>query len=147
MNYAKEKECYVSFCGSYCKHCDWFTGRIRKTFQAASDALELYGFARQLGDEVDRGSLKLWLETLACSGICPGCKAETDRGSGDRCQVRQCALGRGVQLCSECSDFPCPALESNPGVVKFGCIQNLVEIRDRGFEPWVDRQWLEHVRA
>jgi hypothetical protein len=32
-------------------------------------------------------------------------------------------------------------LESNPGVIKFHCIENLQEIKDKGLKAWVDRQW------
>lgn len=31
MRYEEEKRMYVPFCGSYCRTCDWFTGKIRET--------------------------------------------------------------------------------------------------------------------
>jgi len=31
MRYEEEKKIYVSFSGSYCRTCDWFTGKIGKT--------------------------------------------------------------------------------------------------------------------
>ncbi len=148
MNYAKEKEHHISFCGSYCHICDWHTGRIRKTFQSASDALDLFGFKKLLEGKVDVKNMKLGLDLLSKSGICPGCKADADQAPGkDRCKIRQCAHAKGFDLCSECRSFPCKLLKDNLGVVKFGCIENLRSIKSKGLKRWVDRQWQGHVRS
>ena len=147
MNYQKEKERHISYCGSYCKQCDWFTGRNRQVFQAASDALELFGFKKLLKDKVDIKNLKLGLKLLANSSICPGCKAEiVQNPAKDRCQIRQCAHAKGLDLCVECSNFPCKLLKTNPGVIRFGWIENLKQIKTKGLKYWVDRQWQEHIR-
>ncbi len=147
MNYEKEKKVYTSFCGSYCHTCDWFTGEIRRTFQSALDAVELYGFRKLLEGRADVESLKSGLEILAGSGICPGCKPEAEEKPDDRCKIRQCCFKKGLDLCSECPDFPCEVLRSNPGVIKFGCIDNLNEIQEKGFEVWVERKWKEHISS
>ena len=113
MNYQKEED-YISYCGSYCKQCDWFTGKNRKIFQAAADSLELFGFKKLLKDKVDIKNLKRGLKIMANSSICPGCKAEADRlPAEDRCKIRQCAIANEVELCSTCSNFPY-AKFSNP---------------------------------
>lgn len=148
MNYEEEKQYHISFCGSYCHICDWHTGRIRKTFRAAADALKLFGFRKLLEGKADARNMKLGLDILANSGICPGCKAEAGEPAGkDRCRIRQCARARGYELCCECSKFPCRLLKRNPGVRKFGCIENLRQIKSRGLKRWVDKQWQEHVRS
>jgi hypothetical protein len=147
MDYEEEKKRYISFCGSYCHTCDWFTGKIRRTFQSALDALETYGFTKLLEGKADRENLKAGLEGLAHSGICSGCKAEiAEQAKDDRCRIRQCCFGKGFDLCSQCSHFPCDTLKENPGVVKFGCIQNLEEIKAEGVERWIDRQWARSVK-
>lgn len=74
MNYEEEKKRYISFCGSYCHTCDWFTGKIRKTFQSSLEMLEEYRFKRLLEGRIDEENLKLGLQILANSGICSGCK-------------------------------------------------------------------------
>lgn len=147
MNYEEEKKRYISFCGSYCHTCDWYTGRIRKTFQSALDALETYGFTKLLQGKADRDNLKTALEIVAGSGICSGCKAEiAKQAKDDRCRIRQCCFGKGFDLCSQCSDFPCDTLKENPGVIKFGCIENLKEIEEEGIRSWVDKQWSRFVK-
>lgn len=145
MNYDKERERHTSFCGSYCRLCDWFTGEFRVIFQSAMDALEIYGFKKQLEEEIDIDEFRSGLEIMALSNICPGCKAEAGRDP-DRCDIRACAHNKGVDLCIECSDYPCDVLLNNPGVQRFDCLENLKEIEEEGFKKWVDGQWLEYVK-
>jgi hypothetical protein len=147
MNYQLEKKYHISFCGSYCHICDWHTGRIRKAFQLSSNMIDGLGLKKQLGDDIDVDDFKEGLQRLAESSICPGCKAEagTHGNEGDRCKIRQCCHGKGYDLCNECADFPCDTLKKNPGVVRFRCIDNLIEIRDRGIKEWIDRQWKEYI--
>jgi len=153
MNYNEEKKRYVSYCGSYCRTCDWFTGKIRKTFQAALDMMETYGFNRVLKGKVDVENMKEGLRLLANSSIDPGCKADLaerfskgEKPENDRCQIRQCCFSKGFDLCCECSSFPCDLLKSNPGVVKFNCIENLMEIRQIGIEQWLNKHWDKYVK-
>ena len=143
MNYELEKKHHVSFCGSYCHLCDWHTGEIRKTFSAALHRFDELGLHRFLAEGLDSGVFRKGLESLMTSSICPGCKAEVriKKPGEDRCEIRQCCFGKGLNLCSECEDFPCPTLEANPGVIKFGCLENLNCIRDKGIRHWIDGQW------
>ncbi len=142
MNFAAEKERYISFCGSYCRQCEWFTGKIRDTFRLAVVMLDDYGFGRLLDGKVDKENFRKGLEIIANSGICSGCKAEiAEDPARDRCAIRQCCYRKGLSLCGDCPEFPCEQLKSNPGVIKFGCIENLREIADKGVEFFVRRQW------
>lgn len=146
MNYEEEKKRYIGFCGAYCHTCDWFTGKIKKSFQLSLDMLEEYGFRRLLEGRVDTENLKKGLQILANSGICSGCKAEVAKNpEEDRCKIRQCCFHKGFELCSECPDFPCNLLKSNPGVIKFRCIENLNEIKEKGIEHWIDKQWKNYM--
>ena len=148
MNYEREKKVNVSFCGSYCHTCDWHTGRIKRGFRRALDDLETFGFRKWLGEKVDVENFKRGLDLLANTTICSGCKQEIEENpEDDRCPIRQCCARRGLDLCNECTEFPCETLTSNPGVVRFGCIENLKEIREKGFEAWVDEQWEEISRG
>jgi len=148
MNYENEKKQQISFCGSYCHTCDWHTGRIRRAFRTALDMLDAYGFRKPLEYEVDIGNLRRGLEIVANTGICSGCKAEiAEKRADDRCDIRQCCFSKNFDLCNECSDFACAKLVSNPGVIKFGCIENLREIEEIGLAAWIDKQWEEFVRT
>lgn len=140
MDYREEKRHYVSFCGSYCRTCDWFTGKIRRVFSKAWHMLEQYGFGRLLEDKIDTDNFKSGLRILAESGICSGCKAEiAAEPEEDRCKIRQCYFSRGLDLCLECHEFPCQLLKTNPGVIKFHCIENSIEIPKIGVEKWIEK--------
>ena len=147
MNYDLEKKYHISFCGSYCHICDWHTGKIRRTFQHALDMIDGFGLKKQIGDDVEVDNFKAGLNNLAQSSICPECKAEagTHKPGEDRCKIRECCFGKGYDLCSECAEFPCERLKSNPGVIRFHCIENLREINDEGLNAWIDRQWKNYV--
>jgi hypothetical protein len=146
MEYKQEKRRYISFCGSYCPTCDWFTGNIRKKFKDALNMLKEYKFKKQLSNKVDIENLRQGLEILASTGICSGCKAEVaESRDEDRCSIRQCCSEKGYDLCSECPEFPCKMLKSNQGVIKFKCIENLQEIKEHGLEQWIDKQWNKYL--
>jgi len=150
VKYEEEKKRYISFCGSYCHTCDWHSGKIRKTAQATLDMFEEYGgFLKQLQAKgVDSDNISRGLKILADSTICSGCKAEIpnySKGEKERCDIRQCCSERGFSLCSDCTSFPCPTLESNPGVIKWQTIENLKAIEKIGLEQWIDEQWKDHT--
>lgn len=148
MNYDEEKNRYISYCGSYCHICDWHTGKIRKTYQSALDMLEEYGFKRLLGDKSNAANFKRNLQILANSGICSGCKSEVAKNpKEDRCKIRQCCSRNGYALCSECTNFPCKLLKNDPGVIKFQCVENLIELKKKGTKHWVDKQWKAFVKS
>ena len=147
MNYDLEKRYHISYCGSYCHICDWHTGKIRNVFQQALDMIDSLGLDKRLGENVDAENFTTGLKNLADSSICPGCKAEVGvrKPDEDRCKIRQCCYNKGYDLCNECSDFPCETLGSNPGVIKFHCIENLQEIKEKGLKAWIDCQWKNYV--
>ena len=146
MNYEEEKKRHVSFCGSYCRTCDWFTGKIRRTFQLALDMVEEYGFSKWLEGEVDIENFKEGLKILSNTRIDSGCKADiAENPEDDRCEIRQCCSRKGFDFCSECSEFPCDLLKTNPGVIKFHCIENLLDIKGKGTKYWIDKQWSKHL--
>ena len=147
MHYENEKKRLISFCGSYCHTCDWFTGRIRSTAHEMLDIFKTYnGFPKLLGEGINPEDIKTALEMIANSGICSGCKQQIPEDpSQDRCAIRQCCSQRGFDTCAECEQFPCDLLESSPGVIKFGCIENLKEIQRNGLEHWIDAQWREII--
>jgi hypothetical protein len=144
MNYEERKR-HVSFCSSYCRTFDWFSGKIRRTYQSALYKLEEYGFKKLFEGKADIESCREGLRILANISIDSGCKAEiAENPEEDRCEIRQCCSGKDLDLCCECPQFPCDLLESNSGVVKFHCIENLEEIKEKGIERWIYRQLSVH---
>jgi hypothetical protein len=115
MNYSEEKKHYISYCGSYCRTCDWFTGRIRKIFNSSLKMQDLYQFRKLLDGNVNPDNFKKGLQSIANSGICSGCKAEIVKNPyEDRCKIRQCAFSSGFERCSDCPEFPYKTTKEGP---------------------------------
>jgi hypothetical protein len=142
VDYEKEKEVFLSCCGSYCHTCDWFSGKIRAQGEGTRRMLGEYAnFQKLLGRDGEKVSGAM--ARLASSSICSGCQLE---GAGeDRCEIRLCCRSKGFSHCSECPDFPCKTLSENPGVIRFKTLENLAEIKRIGWKAWADAQWREHV--
>jgi hypothetical protein len=78
---------------------------------------------------------------------CRGCRFGGGWSWWPDCPVRDCVLEKGLDLCCECPSFPCDMLKSNPGVMKFHCIENLEEIKEKGIEHWIDKQLTAYYKA
>jgi hypothetical protein len=144
MDYEKERMVHISYCGSYCHTCDWFTGKIKKTAKDSLNMIKSYGFKRLFENKVDVDNLLLGLQILADSSICSGCKTEAGK-ENDRCKIRQCCFGKGFSQCDRCEEFPCETLKTNPGVIKFRTLENLKKMKGKGIKKWVDDQWQREI--
>jgi hypothetical protein len=92
----------VTYCGLYCGLCAERT-LIPKQAAALQAAMSEEGWPFW-GPSVPN-FVEFWqfLERLT-SSACPGCRAG---GGFPECAIRVCARERGVEVCSECADFPC----------------------------------------
>jgi hypothetical protein len=97
---------FVTYCGLYCGLC---AARTRIPRQAAA-------LQQSMGDEgwpfwgptmPDFTEFWRFLGELADEG-CPGCRAG---GGYPQCQIRVCTRERGLEMCSQCPDFPCERVE------------------------------------
>lgn len=142
VNYDKEKEIYLSCCGSYCHTCDWFTGCIRLTGARMRRMMKEYSnFPRLFGEEGE--IIAKSVKQLSTTSICSGCQQEG--GLTDRCKIRSCCHSKGLLHCSECPAFPCKLLADNPGVQKFKTLENFAEITRMGWQIWVEEQWKKQI--
>ena len=44
-------------------------------------------------------------------GDCDGCRADTGRIFCSGCEIRICAVEKGIENCAHCNDYPCEKLE------------------------------------
>lgn len=148
MNYEEERR-YVSFCGAYCRICDSFTGKKQGVAQTALTTIEKREseFEELFQDELVMNSIIRTL-TRQASWRCPGCKALVDDPTiGYICRIRQCCSSKNLDLCSECEEFPCQSVSNHRTVTKLHGIENLMEIREKGIESWLDRRWEEFTKS
>lgn len=75
---------------------------------------------------------------------CAGCRNEGGRieavGMKEECKVYRCVQARGVEICSDCDDFPCdnlhPYADRADQVPHNTKVFNLALIRKMGLEKW-----------
>jgi hypothetical protein len=71
---------------------------------------------------------------------CDGCRAARRSPFCSTCDLRDCAEGRGLQFCGECTDYPCAALEEfqRERPHRSEIFQYLERIAEVGVEAWQD---------
>lgn len=115
---------WIACCGLYCGACSF---RLAAEEQNAAHL-------QAMPSEYDRwkaGPLE----------HCPGCRLENQCG---QCAIRDCVMGKGLNDCSQCGQFPCEILKAfnNDGKPHHGeVLQNLELLRQLG-----EGQWLEYMR-
>ncbi|MDD1768889.1 MAG: DUF3795 domain-containing protein [Methanomassiliicoccales archaeon] len=117
----------AAYCGLYCGSCETFRAWKDK------DAALLMKEAEESGRPV---------EEIRCDG----CKSSDVIFWCRQCKIKDCAVGRGFQFCSECGDFPCRfVLEFEASRLHHeGVISELRRIREIGVDEWLagqDRKW------
>ena len=70
--------------------------------------------------------------------FCPGCRLENKCGE---CDIRDCAVNKGYEYCSQCNDFPCDksiSFNSDRKPHHAETINNLNLLKETGEEKWLD---------
>ena len=130
-----EKLEFATCCGLYCGLCA-SRARIPKRAVELREAMAEEGWP-DWGAGIP-GFTEFWrfLESLQANGGCPGCRAG---GGPPFCQIRQCAQERGLELCSQCPDFPCPRIEAL-GAIYPTLIADNRRLQAVGLEQWLSEQ-------
>jgi hypothetical protein len=115
----------TAICGIDCFNCEFFHTNIDGFFATMAPERK-QGFAA-------RG---MTIEKLRCQG----CRHGGCTVIGGKCDTLECAKEHQVELCCDCSDFPCVRLqplaegaERYPHNLK---VYNLMAIKNRGLEAW-----------
>ena len=71
---------------------------------------------------------------------CPGCRGQEESQPAycRRCKIRDCALNRGIDFCSECVSFPCASIKHIDKRYRLryqvSLIENLIRTKSVGAE-------------
>jgi hypothetical protein len=126
---------FVTFCGLCCELCAE-RARIPRQAAALQKSMTEEGWP-YWGHSVP-GFTPFWefLEGLQAKGGCPGCRAG---GGYPECQIRVCARERGIEMCSQCSDFPCDHVRAL-GARYPTLIADNQRLQAVGLEQWLSEQ-------
>jgi hypothetical protein len=93
----------VAYCGLVCSDCKAYLAT------QSNDREHLERVAAEWRKEFD--SPEITADSILCDG-CPGVQGGRRIGYCDMCQIRACALERGVANCAHCADYACEKLEA-----------------------------------
>jgi hypothetical protein len=75
---------------------------------------------------------------------CDGCRTDRKgRHWSPDCEILQCCVyDRKLEFCSQCPDFPCPALEEWSRVNEYHAqaVENLKKMKEVGVEKWIEER-------
>lgn len=130
----------ITYCGLYGGYCSgWRGNSIRVRLAAAlAELVDETGCQHWIPDEVKdfdyiefRKGLDFFMKDprVICQRCCKG------GGGSAECETRKCCEERGLELCFECSEFPCSRLEGDAGM-----IERAKEYKELGRDEWLRRQ-------
>ncbi len=96
----KAMDAIISRCGFRCDLCPAF---VKNSPEAADRQIASAAWSKYFRLRVKPESMR-----------CYGCLAKKGRGFDfppDNCSVRDCVLGRGLENCAGCSEYPCKTME------------------------------------
>lgn len=141
------KKVILSRCGNRCDLCLAYKDNIAKHDQRAllSDTwFKIYGF-------------RIPPEEIYCDGCLADCKSESYQLINEQCPVRQCVIGKGLENCSQCNEYPCEKfqqrvvisenlLENNPDISKHEYTIGIKPYENKNRIDWLRFRSKENVR-
>jgi len=132
----KELLRYVTYCGLYCGLCahknliPQRAGQLQKTLHE-----EGFDFFYQFGP--DRETVPVfWALLRKFSEMDSSCRT----GCGPpNCEIRTCAKRRGVEVCPQCSEYPCSLIERMAEHYP-NLIQDGKHLQKVGSKEWIKKQ-------
>ena len=89
----------IGYCGIWCGSCVVGNGTLRELTRRYRQIVEGYGLEEWIPKEFDFNEFSKGLESIQDTPICPGCRKG---GGAPGCQLRACAVDRGMEDCVEC---------------------------------------------
>lgn len=138
----KEEYRYISHCGRYdCDLCAYHTGDIVEAAKNLLAFVEKYRSMELIAKThgtYDYDKFLKGLRWLASREPCKGCRFGGGWSWWPACPVRDCSIGRGVDFCYQCEDFPCKRLKEEPLLSPENpVIEANNQIKKMGIENWV----------
>jgi hypothetical protein len=93
----------IAYCGLVCSECEAYTAT------QADDPVKLAQLAEKWRQAFN--SPEITADSILCDG-CPGTNGGRRIGYCATCEIRACALDRGLANCAHCADYACEKLEN-----------------------------------
>lgn len=89
-------------CGIWCGSCVVGNGTLRELTRRYEETITAYGLRDWGPRDLDYDDLSRALASLQDMPDCPGC---LKGGGRDDCEIRACALAKGLESCVACDEF------------------------------------------
>jgi hypothetical protein len=141
----------VGYCGIWCGSCIVGNGALAELTTRYESILDAYGIKQWAPSDFDHAGFARELDMIRRFGSCPGC---LKGGGRDNCEMRACAVEKGLKTCVGCSAGsgcePRETLETmRSGAVAAGLfVLSDKEERDRALTRWkaeIPRRWPSSV--
>lgn len=92
----------VGFCGIWCGSCPAGNGAIVELTRKYEELIKKWELEKWVPKGFDFKEFAKGLACIQTMSLCPGCRKG---GGGPSCRVRLCALGKGLDDCSQCDQI------------------------------------------
>jgi predicted RNA-binding Zn-ribbon protein involved in translation (DUF1610 family) len=115
----------AAVCGLFCPACTLFIGTTEEP-----QRLERIAVLRNQSIETAR---------------CEGCRSNVRGLYCKTCKMYTCALGKGIDFCAECNDYPCEEIKNFQSIMphRLELWKSQARIKEAGWEQWY-REMVEH---
>ena len=136
-----KEEKLITYCGIYGGACARWCGytRFRDLVTLLAEWVDAQGYRHWMPDEVqefDYAEFRKGLEFFGRNDswlVCQRCCTGGD--SYPECEIRICCKERGLEICFDCSEFPCATVGEDSGM-----IERARQYRSQGRRAWLCRQ-------
>ena len=90
----------IAYCGLDCEKCDAFIATANNDNELRAKLAEQW--SKEYGAQMKPGDIN-----------CTGCKSDGVKlfYCQNLCEIRKCALPRGIETCAPCAEYPCGSLD------------------------------------
>jgi hypothetical protein len=130
----------IGYCGIWCGSCIVGNGALKELTKRYEELVRAYGLDQWGPESLDFERFVEELQLIQGVAPCPGCLMG---GGREDCELRTCALNRGLDHCSTCPDIAaCEHLtvleHMRSGAIRAGLFVNTEDVdRERLIEEWV----------
>lgn len=136
----------ITCCGLYGGCCAWYKGHaaLREAAALLAELADAHGFQSWMIEETQEFDYAEFRKGLAffaredtrlvCENCCKGGTGGPPRCIRRDCQIRVCCQDIGVDVCFECSQFPCKEVRDDAAMMKRG-----EEYKQLGRQEWLRR--------
>jgi hypothetical protein len=132
---------FASPCGLYCGVCAIYIAHRDNNEKLKEKLVKLYR-----GETPGMGTLPNSEDLTTADIRCNGCLSDERFMHCQQCEIRDCAMEKGISGCHSCDEFPCAHVDNfSMSVGKKVILRSVPYRREVGTEKWIEDEEARHV--